>query len=531
MPPPTVRQSRANEDKTKPKINTASKNDRTKTMPQANRNKCGACKQNHDIRYCPYPNTDDGRTKICPICNTSNHAWFECWYYQRDVMEQWNVCWENRRCLPTLVHDAPLNEILHSRISLEREASSEDGPSPLKNFNNLPGPLSPVFVKKLMPIDLGDSHITHEVQLGRIVPWELKRETLEDNEARTKSSIRDKSTMDMRIDRFIAGTRSSAESVPSASKQRFFQYLDIAIDENNTRCMLILEIKPPPSLKGIEPTRTYPEGDWTKGAKRIPGVFHCDNCGTNGHYTRSCPIPCKECGMSMSFHNVVLGGQCRLGCMCRDRPGHTRPGCNHLCRPCSIENRDSNVQLKDCKKHCPLHLSLIEDERTHLRCAHDHIACPSCWGRHWHQDCPKWLGTLCLRQDCVATNCNAHCHACGGSNIDQIMSYFPKNDNVAYKQHVQGLVRKWHQYLDNSQWERISVPNADIKYSPWSFLRCKHHASVIADVHSLEKKRVDMWKKVVDCVRGGFTEETISEAASLLRVPECSVCFDQQRHN
>lgn len=521
MPPPAARQSRANEDKT------ASKKDRTKTMPQENRDKCGACKQNHDIRYCPYPNTDDGRTKICPICNTSNHAWFECWYYKRDVMEQWNVCWANRRCLPTLVHDAPLDEILHSRIGLARERGNNDGPSPLENFNKLPGPLSPAFVKKLMPIDRKDAHITLEVQNGRIVPWELKREALEDNEARTTSTIRDKSTMDMRIDRFIAGTRSSAESIPAASKQPFFNNIDIVFEANQIAYKLIRGKKPLPSVKAIKPTRTYPRGKW---AKRIPDVVLCGNCGTEDHDILECPSLCKKCGMRMSIHmGSLVNGQCDFGCICHDEPGHTRPACNRPCRPCIVENRDSNTKIKDCKKHCPLHLSLIDDERFHATCAQDHEFCPLCRGRHWHQDCPQWLKTLCLRRDCLSTNCNAHCHVCGGSNIDQIMSYFPKNDNVAYRQHVQGLVRTWHQYLDNSQWERVSFSNADIKQSTWSMLRCKHHACVTATVCSREEERVDTWKKVVNCVRGGFTDQTISKAVRLLQVPECPVCLYRQR--
>lgn len=50
MPPPAPRPSRANEDKIKAKLKGAPKNDRQKTMPQANRDKCGACSQNHDIR-------------------------------------------------------------------------------------------------------------------------------------------------------------------------------------------------------------------------------------------------------------------------------------------------------------------------------------------------------------------------------------------------------------------------------------------------------------------------------------------------
>lgn len=148
---------RPNEDNTKTNAKGAPKKDRPKTIPLENRDKCGACTEYHDIRYCPYPNTEDGRTKICPICDTSKHAWFECWYYKRDVMEQWTVCWVNRRCLPTLVHDAPLDEIFYSRVSLARQAPNIDGPSHLESLNSLPGPLSPAFVQKLVPPDREDA--------------------------------------------------------------------------------------------------------------------------------------------------------------------------------------------------------------------------------------------------------------------------------------------------------------------------------------------------------------------------------------
>lgn len=254
---PATRPSRANEDNKKPIIKSAPKNDPPKTMPQANRDKCGACSETHDIRYCPYPNTEDGRTKICPICNTPKHAWFECWYYKRDVTEQWTVCWVNRRCLPALVHDASLDEIFHSRVSLARETSNKEGPSLLENFNSLPGPLSPAFVKKLMPLDVGDAHIQHELQQGRLVPWELARGRLEYSEGRSVSAIRDKSTMDMRFDRFIDGTRSSAGSVPAASKQDFFHDMDKAVEANNDVYNQILGEKSPSSVKTTKPSESF----------------------------------------------------------------------------------------------------------------------------------------------------------------------------------------------------------------------------------------------------------------------------------
>lgn len=527
VPPPAPRPSKANEDKKKSNIKGAPKNARPKTMPQANRNKCGACSEDHDIRYCPYPNTEDGRTKICPICNTTKHAWFECWYYKRDVLEQWTVCWENRRCLPALVHDAPLDEIFHSRVSLARETSNKDGPFPFKNFNSLPGPLSPAFVKRLMPLDVGDAHIQHELQEGRISPWELTRGMLEDSSGCTVRAIRDQSTMEMRIDRFIDGTRSSAGSVPTASKQDFFHDMDNVIKANDNVYNQILAKKPLPSLKAIipSPCRVFGTRPFTDEM-----MDSCENCGTKGHRILDCPGHCKECGKKMQHHmGSLIGVQCKRGCVCCDDPGHTKVDCNRLCRPCIIEDRNSNTQLKDCKKHCPLHMCLTSDGWNHSGCFDNHKACPTCNQRHWYQDCPQWLGTLCVRQDCLAKQCNAHCRMCGGQNIDEIMSFFANNDNVAYRQQVQSLVQTWHQYLDNSQWERISVPNADIKYSTWSALRCKRlHGRVKADARTLEQLRVATWKAVANCVRGGFTEETITEAERLLRIPECRACFDQK---
>lgn len=529
LAPPATRPSRAIQDKNKSNIKSAPKNDRPKTMPEANRDKCGACSKSHDIRYCPYPNTEDGRIKIFPICNTSKHAWFECWYYKRDVTEQWIVCWVNRRCLPALVHDASLDEIFHSRVSLARETNNTDEPFLLENFNSLPGPLSPAFVKKLMPLDIEDPHIHHELRERRLVPWVLTREMLEDSRGRTVKAIRDKSTMGMRIDRFIDGTRSSAGSVPAASKQDFFHDMKNAIKANKDVYNQFLAENPLPSRKATIPRRTLPQDKFKRLKDEM--AITCNNCGTEGHRIQDCPTPCKQCVSSMEHHSLLVGAQCAQGCMCSYEPGHAKAACNRLCRLCIMADPNSTTELKDCETHCAFHLCRIDDhpDTDHSQCRRDHKACPTCKGRrHWHQDCPQWLGTLCVRQDCLATQCNAHCRICGGQNIDEIMSFFPNNDNLAYRKQVQGLVRTWHQYLDNSQWERISAPDADMKHSSWGALRCKRHASVTEDACTLDQMRVDTWKKVVNCVRAGFTEETVSEAERLLQVPECGACFHQQ---
>lgn len=514
MPPPAPKPPRPNEDKTKANAKSAPKKDRPKTIPLENRDKCGACSEYHDIRYCPYPNTEDGRTKICPICNTSKHAWFECWYYKKDVMEQWTVCWVNRRCLPTLVHDAPLDEIFYSRASLAREKASSDGPSDLESLNCLPGPLSPQFVKKLVPPDRENAWIQHELQDGRVVPWKLCRAALEDSGHRAQSCIRDESTIHMLID----GTRSSKENIPATIKHESFIMSD-TMKANNEVYDQILAKKPLPTVKAVIPPRgrDFPN-------RRVGGGT-CDNCGSGHHPPHHCLGPCKECGMSAPDHFGSLGYWCSRGCVCGPNPGHTRTACNSLCRPCMFDG-DLNTELKDCKKHCPLHMCLTSDGRDHSWCAAEHKACPSCKERHWRQDCPKWLGDMCVRQDCLEMECKTHCAVCGGLGVDGIISLFQKN-NVSYKQKVQSLVQTWHRYLDNTEWERDSITHTE--YASWSVLRCRRHYVFTADAHTLEQARVGTWKKVVNCVRGGFTEGTIAEAERLLKAPECQKCRNERK--
>lgn len=88
-----------------------------KSIPVELRDKCGACKRDHDICFCPEPNTKNGRTKICPVCDSTKHAWCHCHHYdERDIATQYEICWENRRGLPTLVHDVSLHELFLQKV-------------------------------------------------------------------------------------------------------------------------------------------------------------------------------------------------------------------------------------------------------------------------------------------------------------------------------------------------------------------------------------------------------------------------------
>ncbi|KAG8156996.1 hypothetical protein KVR01_013218 [Diaporthe batatas] len=194
-----------------------------KQIPEAMRDKCGACREDHDIRFCPYPNTEDGRTKICPICDTSKHAWYQCVHYEEDDTHlQWEICWVNRRCLPTLVHDHSLHGIFLKKLNLEDEETPFE--IRLLVLNTEAGPLSPAFVKRLLPPNGSDSCVQQQLWIGRQLPWQLDKDILESSMFRPEWAIEDPATKDMQVGNFIPDTKTSY--VPKAGKQEYFKSLD-----------------------------------------------------------------------------------------------------------------------------------------------------------------------------------------------------------------------------------------------------------------------------------------------------------------
>lgn len=541
-PPPSTSPLRPKKRDKKGQSGQASKEDSLKMgIPDAKRDKCGACDGDHDIRYCPSPNTEDHRTKICPICDTTKHAWCDCKYYvEGDFHEQFNVLWMNRRGLPVLVYDISLHEVFLNKLHLEKGAASLEDRA--RMFNQKAGPLTPKFVERLLPPKDSDDEVQRQLQNGRELPWQLGKVDRESVFSRPDKMIVDPDTNNMKVGNILHGTRTT--KTPKAGKQKYSIVLEEAVQKGRKEQEVAKrnsDVFDPIRALKLTSSSQKTASVRTTGSRVIPRskfgqtdddemADPCNNCGSDGHAIKGCPSPCKQCGDSLQHHeDSITSGQCTQGCMCNNEPGHTKGACTRPCRLCRIKDRDSTTQIKDCVEHCPYHLSDIEDKEDHLPCKRRHTSCPTCKGRHWHQDCPQWLGTLCVRQDCLATQCNIHCRICGGQNIDEIMAFFPNNDNIAYRQQVQSLVQTWHQYLDNLQWERIPSPDADIKQSTWSMLRCKlHHDLVTADARTLDQLRVATWKAVANCVRGGFTTETIAEAEIMLRIPECRACFDRK---
>lgn len=526
MPPPAPRPSKPNDGRSKPKQKGAPKNDRPKTMPQGNRDKCGACSQDHDIRYCPYPNTDDGRTKICPICNTTNHAWFECWHRKEEVVETFTICYENRRCLPVLVHDESLQAVFMAKVYRDQSRTGSDLKSILEVHNANSGPLSPAFVKTLMPPQAADLQIQQQIRDGRCAPWELDQEELVDSTRRTKKAFRDPSTVILGVDRITAGTASRTWNVPAAKKLGYF--VELAQNEQDRNAALAETAR----RRSLALTQMPTIRTWASRRRKRPELrsaagdmeVECPNCAASGHIFRKCPNPCKACGRPMGQHEgSIEKNKCIDGCLCRPYAGHTRQQCPRPCRLCIMENPESDTAIKDCQTHCHIH-NLHMSNGNHKLCLIQHSSCGFCFEHHWPQDCPIWMQRICLFSGCHKLDCTVHCVACGGSNFDGIASLFPNNNNTAYRRRIEHLVRTWHDFLDKWQWERVPAPDAHNKRSAWSVLRCQRHKEFTCDALSLEKMRVSTWGKVVDCVRGGFTEKTVSEAERLLQIPECPDC-------
>jgi hypothetical protein len=184
------------------------------------RDKCGACKKGHDIRFCPYPNTEDGRTEICPVCDTSNHAWYKCDYYgEKDAWLQWDICWVNRRGLPKIVHGNSLYEVFVAKIHQgDNKKSIEER---IRVLNTRAGPLSPDFVKRLMPPKDDDDFVHQQLLDGRRLPWDLDKEVLESNTDRPDKVIEDPETKDMQGWGLFHDTKT--DFVPKAGKLNYFR--------------------------------------------------------------------------------------------------------------------------------------------------------------------------------------------------------------------------------------------------------------------------------------------------------------------
>lgn len=434
------------------------------SIPKTNRDSCGACGNGHDIRYCPYPNTLDGRTKICPICDTSDHAWFQCEYYEQDAEQQWEICWMNRSCLPTLVHNTPLQEIFASKAISVIEKTDTDAMFASQVLGGVPGPLSPGFVINL--IHPGSDNSCAQLTIMGLLPWKLERQVLESSQ-RAFESVRDPLTNFMRMETRVKGTKSNKHDVPKARTLEFFHNEVVAQPQTNQQ--------------------TFPSD-------------HCEGCDSAvfmhdmraGHHKSECDRPCRLCVMEDKDSNTKLK-DCKEHCSI------------HLC-PIDDGGLDHHVEcLEWSTKRCGI-----------------------CMEPHWLQDCTKFLANICPVQSCRKRDCKSHCNACGCSMdiLKLPCPQEWKNNSEMWERLVSDLFADWHAFLHGFQWIRRECPDAGIKQGMWAMLQCKTHGDVMVKADALATLRRNAWNEAVEYNRQDYDELSIKKALRVLTAPECKKCFE-----
>lgn len=250
-----------------------------------------------------------------------------------------------------------------------------------------------------MPPKDSDDTVWSQLQAGRLVPWELEKKVLESNTDRPDRSMEDPDTRNMQIWDVLNGTRTTL--MPKAFKQTYIRELqernrvaEEAAKQNSDVHMRIRGLgigqsqgqlsqsKWAQSFRSTASRKTLPDGKFGPKPADDEMTVTCRNCDGDGHDTQKCPSACRECGRSMRQHGGL--NRYKLGCMCREHPGHTKNACDRPCRLCFIESRESTTKIKDCVMHCQLHMRGTENNNDALnncdrgQCLIKHEDCPSC---------------------------------------------------------------------------------------------------------------------------------------------------------
>lgn len=224
MPPRGPRPSIHSGQSNRAKQKRPSRNEEPKKIPDDLRDRCGACNEDHDIRFCPYPNTDNGQTKSCPICDTTKHAWCQCEYYDpTDWQAQWDTCWQDRRGLPSLVHDEHLHEVFMRNARMPGDNKLDEARA--RDNSIKAGPLTPDFVQRLMPPKENDQEVQSQLLAGRKLPWDVPGQELNSCLDRPDKLIEDPATKNMQLFTTLDGTRTAGRDIPKAYKLPYFRQL------------------------------------------------------------------------------------------------------------------------------------------------------------------------------------------------------------------------------------------------------------------------------------------------------------------
>ncbi|KAK7739877.1 hypothetical protein SLS53_005470 [Cytospora paraplurivora] len=168
---------------------------------------CCNCGEEHSVKYCPKPNTEDGRLQVCFECDTIDHPWFKCEIYVPDIKEQYFRLWVCRMGLCCIVHEMSAHGLWHAFIVTEKARYK------LKIAHERPGPLTPEFVLKMLDTSKHYVDILKQFDQGRVMPRDPDNESLSNNVVRIDKIVLDPATQQMTDDVVLQGTATGKDDV------------------------------------------------------------------------------------------------------------------------------------------------------------------------------------------------------------------------------------------------------------------------------------------------------------------------------
>lgn len=495
--------------------------------PATRRPPCPNCGRDHPLRYCPCPNTEDGRLQACVSCNTTDHAWFTCDDYEPDHKKAFSVAFMGRLGLCPLVHNVPLHIVWAARFYEIRDSWGEQS-------RDLFGPSTPQFVMRMLTLGRDDPEIGRQMDEGRVLPWDLDRANLTKFAQRVRHVVLDPTTNPMSEQVIFEGTATRRDNVTRIVPAQ-------PRPPGSTGATADSTPEPASPVKKEEEAQPLPADQISllQPSHGLSEMQHCHNCKKPGHVFGGCKDPCSQCHEQLNTAEHMEewreGQRCRYLCWCGEEPGHAYTKCPRPCRACVEEKHDTaGASVGQCGVHCHVHprCAAGEDETDHHDCATRlRGECPTCGsvGEHWGQDCPAWLRGMCMERSCRKDGCAVHCLHCGMEHLADA-AVLPGIQG-AYGHTLQGrdaierLSSYWHDQI-HRQWERVDAKNVSHDV-PWTVLRCINHADVELPLEKLKQIRANTLLQVVREMRADPAIRDPTQC-QVLQLPECPRCFAEQ---
>lgn len=244
---------------------------------------CPNCGADHQLKHCPYPNTEDGRLQACFECNKTNHPWFRCRRYRKgNEKQEFYFVYVVRQGLCPVVHNKQLHELWRNYFP---QLADDIQALTLQR----PGPLTPRFVLRMLQDGANDPEVGRQVRYGRrLLPWDLPQEVLDVYQRRVKSAVLDPDTKVMSHKVVYTHMKTSNKQKVKYVGPQFYSGAvnDVSVVDRHN-----LEIRPELVR---EPRSRSMESFWPLDCAIAPGTFcmwdDCDIYRTSAKHCMSCGV-------------------------------------------------------------------------------------------------------------------------------------------------------------------------------------------------------------------------------------------------